>query len=265
MLAGPPVRFSPATDRGEGIWHDGCVKLRLGHSRRGTVIVPDLIFVRAGPWRFFQPSFFGPCLIGFNVEPGLHVAEFSADVGSPRSTRPTRLILRVRSDAHVMAYSDGSQLYACQLNGSPHLAPWGSGRCQKMVNGDFALQLFHHTNPAAYSSIRASQELWSSAWNLQGTRRLTNVAYVYLTSLPRIERPEDLNRIAMASDGVEYSNFRQLPIAMSRRYSRSQFTERIRKGARTRLLSTCRARSSLPLTSTSIPQYPSLSRSWCIT
>lgn len=202
MLAGNPIRFSSVPELDQYVLYDGFIKLRLGHSRRGTVIVPDLIFAKAGPWRFFQPSFFGPCSIAFNVEVGLHVAKFSLDVGSPRSTLPTRLLVSVRSDAQVLAYPDGSQLYACQFDGPRHLAPCGSGRCRRMPDGDFALKLFHHTNPAAYASIRASQQLWASAWNLQGTRRLVNVAYVYFTSLPKIRRPEDLNRIAMASNGV---------------------------------------------------------------
>ncbi len=202
MLAGPPTRISPAIDGSSQVEHNGYVKIRLGHSRRGTVIVPDLIFAKAGPWRFFQPSFFGPCAIAFNIEPGLHTANFSVDVGLPRATQLTRLIIRFRSDARVMAYTDGSQLYACQILGPSNLANCCSGRCERTAIGDFELQLFHHTSASAYSSIRSSQELWSSTWNLQGTRRLTNVAYVYLTCLPRIERPQDLNRIAMASDGV---------------------------------------------------------------
>lgn len=202
MLAAKPVRLSPAGDFEQGFRHEGFVKVRLGHSDRGTVIVPDMIFAKSGPWRFFQPSFFGPCAIGFNVEPGRHIAEFSVDVGRPRSNRLTRLLVRIDSDAHVMTYPDGAQLYACQIKGPNHLAPCSTGRCQRMKNGDFAIQLFHHTNKEAYSSIRASQELWASSWNLQGTRRLINVAYVYLTSLPKIQRPEDLNRIAMASDGI---------------------------------------------------------------
>ncbi len=143
MLAGPPVRISSPASIEDSHWHDGFIKLRLGHSRRGTVIVPEFIFAKAGPWRFFQPSFFGPPFIGFNVEPGLHIANFDLDVGSPRSTRPTRLHVRVRSDQRELSYSDGAQLYACEFNGPKHLAPVSSGRCKRSDNGDFALKLFH--------------------------------------------------------------------------------------------------------------------------
>lgn len=201
MLAGRPFRISPATDLDDAVWFTGFVKLRLGHGRRGTLIVPDQIFVRAGPWRFLQPSFFSPCLIGFNVEAGLHVAEFTADVGSPRSTRLARLRVRFRSNARVRSYPDGSQLYKCEIQGPKLLAHYAAGRCRQIDSGDFILELFHHTNAGAYTSICASRELWASTWNLQGTRRLANVAYVYLTSLPKIVHPEDLNRIAMASSG----------------------------------------------------------------
>lgn len=197
-----PVRFSPRPSSIEQMRHDGFIKVRLGHGRFGSVIVPDLIFLRLGSWRFLQPSFFGPCYIGFNVEDGLHIAQFSVDVSSPRANQPTRLLVSFRSDAHVRAYSDGSQLYSCRLNEVSHLAPHASGKCSRLDNGDFGLYLFHHTNSKALTSILAMQELWSSSWNIQGTRRLTNVAYVYFTNLTKIKDEEDLRRIAMASDSI---------------------------------------------------------------
>ncbi|WP_201861411.1 hypothetical protein [Microvirga soli] len=163
--------------------------------------MPDLIFAKAGPWRFFQPSFFGPCILAFNGEDDRDLADFSVDVASPRGTRPARLLIRIRSDGRVRTYPDGAQLYACEIKGPERLAHHAAGRCRRLDDGDFALSLFHHTNAQAYSSIRGSQELWASAWNLRGSRELVNVASVYATSLPRIETPDDLSRIAMASDG----------------------------------------------------------------
>lgn len=202
MLAGKPIRLSPATDIDQNNSHDGFIKVRLGHSDRGTVIIPEMIFAKVGPWRYFQPSFFGPCFIGFEIEDDLHIATFSVDVGPPRTAAPTRLIVKIRSDERILAFSDGSQLYACQIIGPQRLAPIATGRCQRMENGGFAIRLFHQTNRTAFASIRSTQELWASTWNLQGTRRLKNVTYVYLTSLPKIICQEDLNRIAMASNGI---------------------------------------------------------------
>jgi hypothetical protein len=201
MLNGPPVRFSLATDFSTATKHEGFIKLRLGHSDRGSVLVPDQIFLNTGSWQFFQPSFFGPNIIGFNVENDLHLADFNVDVGPPRVKLPTRLLVHIRSDERIKSYPDGSELYSCQVKGPKRLASLATGKCRRMNDGDFALKLFHHTNATAHRSICRSQELWTSPWNLQGIRKLSNVAYVYLTSLRTIKTPDDLQRIAMVSSG----------------------------------------------------------------
>ncbi|GAA5628241.1 hypothetical protein Brsp05_03537 [Brucella sp. NBRC 12953] len=201
-LAGPLVRHSPALDESLQNRFHGLVKLRLGHATFGSVLLPELIFLERPYWRFFQLSFFGPPILGFNVGPNIHVARFSVDVGSPRATILTRLIVEVRSDGLVRRYDDGAQLYRCIINGPKRLTRFASGTCRPRADNDFDLRLYHITNPKAFASIVGSQELRSSRWNLQGTRELANVAYVYLTSLPAIESDEDLLRIAMSSDGV---------------------------------------------------------------
>lgn len=199
MIAYAASRFSSGVKAEQR--RDGFVKLYLGHSVRGSVLAPAQLFAKAGPWRFFQPSFFGPCLIGFEVEPGLHTADLSVDVASPRGGNSTRVLVRLRSADRVKVYDDGAQLYRCVIEGPADLARYAAGRCAPLSDGDFGLRLFHHTNPEAYASIVASHELWSSSWNLQGTRQLRNVSYVYFTSVPKIRTDADLVRIAMASTG----------------------------------------------------------------
>jgi hypothetical protein len=201
MVSYPAARVSSAIDLKNQTWHDGFIKLYLGHSDRGSVIVPAQLFAKAGPWRFFQPSFFGPCSLGFGVEDGLHVADLTIDVTAPRGKQPTRLWIQIMSNARVRTYEDGARLYACRIAGPSHLAPHAAGRCRRLGNGDFGLALFHHTNAIADSKILISQELWASKWNLQGTRQLKNVGYSYFTSLPKIKDADDLARIAMASSG----------------------------------------------------------------
>src|SRR4051794_17788067 len=201
MTAYPAARTSPPLYCFTTDWRDGWIKLSLGHSAQGSVLVPSLLFAKAGPWRFFQPSFFDPCQLTFNIEAQIHAASLSMYVASPRGSKAARLHVEVRSDQHVRAYEEGAQLYRCRFAGPSHIAPYAAGRCRKLKNDDFALDLFHHTNPTAYASIIASQQLWSSAWNLQGNRRLQNVAYSYFTSLAKISTEEDLGRIAMASSG----------------------------------------------------------------
>lgn len=178
------------------------MKLRLGHAAFGSMLLPEMIFLKRSDWHFFQPSFFGPPILGFNVGPDIHMARFSVDVGGPRATDLTRLILEIRSDGLVKRYDDGAQLYSCLIDGPKRLTRFASGRCRRRSDGDFNLRLFHITNPKAFSGIVGSGELRSSRWNLQGTRELGNVAYVYLTSLPAIDSEEDLRRIAMSSDGI---------------------------------------------------------------
>jgi len=71
-----------------------------------------------------------------------------------------------------------------------------------LAGGDYCLTLFHITNPSAFAAIKASRQIWASKWNLQGTRKLSNVGYAYLTSLSSVSGEDDLRRIAMSSDGV---------------------------------------------------------------
>lgn len=201
-LAGPPVRQSPALGDDVRERIPGLVKLRLGHAAFGSMLLPELIFVERFGWRFYQPTFFGPPILGLNLEPNIHVARSSVDIGSPRATDLTRLIVEIRSDGLVRRYDDGAQLYRCVAEGPRRLARFASGHCWPRADDDFDLRLFHITNPKAFAGIVGSGELRPSRWNLQGTRELANVAYVYLTSLPTIEAEEDLRRIAMSSDGV---------------------------------------------------------------
>ena len=164
--------------------------------------MPELLFAKVGGWRFYQPTFFGPPMLGFGVEPGLDVASFTVDVAGPRETDPARLFVTIRSDGLERTYEDGAQLYRCEIEGDSRLPRHAAGRASPRADGDFDLSLFHVTNPTAFAAISRSGELWSSPWNLQGTRRLANVAYAYLTSLPSIRSEQDLRRIAMSSDGM---------------------------------------------------------------
>lgn len=201
-LAGQPARHSPAFRDDKQDSFPGFVKLRLGHAAFGSMLLPELMFLERSGWHFYQPSFFGPPILGFNVDADIHVARFSVDVGNPRATDLTRLLIEIRSDGLVRCYEDGARLYRCVVEGPKRLTRFASGRCWPRADDDFDLRLFHITNPKAFAAIIGSRELRSSRWNLQGTRELANVSYVYLTSLSAIETEEDLRRIAMSSDGI---------------------------------------------------------------
>jgi hypothetical protein len=214
ILAGPPTRISTRFESSNATTHGGIVKLRLGHSRNGSVLVPEQLFIEADDgWRFYQATFFGPPIFGFNVEPKLHVVRFNVDVGEPRAQAVTRVIVTVRSDELVRKFDDGAQLYRCDVEAPPGLLAQSTGSVDLLPDGDFALHLFHVTNDEAAESIRASGEIRSSSWNLQGTRKLKNVGYSYFTSLHQIRDKADLQRIGMSSDGkfgLQTTSFRPL-------------------------------------------------------
>lgn len=200
-LAGLPVRTADDVRLGDSASYDGLIKVYLGHGKVGSLLLPQQVFVALGGLRFYQPSFFGPSTMTFDIEPGVHRATFNVDVGDPRTTRAARLMVAIRSDGLVHRYADGAQLYRCRILAPRRLLQHATGRAFPRQDGDFDLQLFHVTNPVAFRAIQKSREIWGSQWNLQGTRRLANVAYAYLTSLDTVRSEEDLRRIAMSSGG----------------------------------------------------------------
>jgi hypothetical protein len=153
--------------------------------------------VELGGWRLLQPSFFGPNRIGFFDED--NICQLNVDVASPRADWATRLYVEFRSSGLIKTYPDGAQLFACQFDGPVRLQQHSATKVRRLEDGDFAALLFHHTDIAARGKILANCELWSSSWNLAGTRTLENVGYGYFTTLPKIERKHDLERIAMSA------------------------------------------------------------------
>ena len=201
-LAGPPVRRSRAVEAGDPNRRrfDGIIKLRLAHSEGRSYLIPDVL-MGVGGTRFFMPSNFGPPLFTFDTETGQHRVVFSLDTGPPQVTEMARIVVFIRSEDWIRTYDDGAQLYRCVFEGPRLIARAASGLCRRLLDGDYALRLYHHTRPETARAIRESRTLWSSRWNLAGTRRLANVAYTYFTTLPQITGEADLHRIAMASDG----------------------------------------------------------------
>jgi len=110
----------------------------------------------------------------------------------------------VPSDGHVLSYEDGAQLYRCTYTGPAGvgIGSFVSGNCSRLPDGDFAIEVFHHTVAPTVALIQGSGELWSGPYNLAGTAKLENVAHVYFTTLPSIIDEEDLRRIAMSSGGT---------------------------------------------------------------
>lgn len=189
---------------------EGFVKYRLAHSAWGSFIVVDAIFTpnpstRVG-WDFHLPIFYGAPRLTFGVPSGDESSTFdmlhmSANVGAPRNKEAVAINLEIRSTGRVKSYRDGSQLSACVIQHEAPLHPNRSGAARR-AGDDFEVRLYHHTLRKTVPLIEKSGHFRASRWNFQGTRELANVHYVYFTTLDRIRDEADLQRIAMASEGM---------------------------------------------------------------
>jgi hypothetical protein len=176
------------------VLYEGLIKVKLVHARAFSLIVPDVLALELDTWRWFQAKFFSACLLSFlddcayaqlGVEPAPGV----------------KLTVGFTRDRLVRAYDDGSFLYRCRVSGPARLRSHSAGSCTLDTDERLWLDLFHHTSAKAASEIRRSGHFRGSRWNIQGSKRLNNVEYVYFTSLPKITSRKHLERIAMATDG----------------------------------------------------------------
>jgi len=178
----------------------GYLKCRLVHMRDRSFILPDVLMASGINRKFFSPQFFNPNRIAFFGGDG------SADV--------CRMVIEVlgRVDLEVAFFrrslikqcADGSFIYKCAFK-TVEDVPFPSGQGTWRKQGDkFELALYHHTNAAGFDGINGSRELWSSPWNIQGTKKLKNIGYGYFTSLERIEHELHLKEIAMSEQGIAH-------------------------------------------------------------
>ena len=173
---------------------DGLIKLKLVHTEKTSLLVPELLVADLGGMRWFQPKFFYAPQLSFLD--GYSAAEIGIEVSGGSLVN-----VGFTSGGFVASLSDSSQVYLCVISAPADLARSAVGTCSLEPSGDFRLDLFHHTTDLAAQAIQASGHFRGSFWNMQGTRELKNVAYAYFTSLQRITSEQDLAKIAMASTG----------------------------------------------------------------
>jgi|ERR1700694_4018233 len=161
MSVFPSSRFSPAIDTKPRTAWNGFVKLRLGHSRKGSVFLVEHIFLATSSgWIFLEPSFFGPPSLSFRPR-DRHQAIFSVDVLAPRGGLGARLILTIEPQGFRKLYPGGAQLYWCQIDGPSNLDSFSAGTAQRTKDGDFTLRLHHHTDDSGHGG------LLDTIWRLQ--------------------------------------------------------------------------------------------------
>jgi hypothetical protein len=188
--------FRAARDIGNNKFN-GFIKCKLVHHQYYSLIIPDQIYVDfSGEMRWIQPLYFLPNVISFFDETG--ICEQLIDISHGIELR----IIFSNTDLKNRL-ADGSILYSCEISGPRDLYNYTTGSASILNNKPY-LKLYHHTTSAAGESIKKSKEYWSSNWNIQGTKKSTNIAYLYLTSLPKINCVDDLEEIAMSSRGKLY-------------------------------------------------------------
>lgn len=178
----------------------GFIKCRLVHMLDRSFVLPDILLSSELYGNFYSPKFFTPNQIAF----------FGGD-GSTDFCRFTLELLN-RNDVEVVFFrrdltkvcGDGSFIYKCAF--APHIKDGLPNACGKWRrrDGRFELLLYHHTNSIGEKGIKESQELWSSPWNIQGSKRLRNIGYCYFTSLQRIQNEQHLREVAMSQIGVTH-------------------------------------------------------------
>jgi len=172
---------------------DGLIKCKLVHDSSYSLIVPDLIFIDLNASQWIQPLAFIPnriCKFDDKI-----ICDLDIDIASSYSIH-----VRFENSQFVRCFKDGSQLFRCQIRGPRNLKDFASGTSVLNMDNSIDIDLFHHTSDATADLIKASKILKASKWNIQGNKRISNLNFIYFSWIDKIEKPNDLKQIAMASD-----------------------------------------------------------------
>lgn len=172
----------------------GFIKCKLAHSNRGSVIVPDQVYLRGKSLLWIQPLAFSPNLIISTKNQSICTLYVEIALGNT-------LKITFKNSDFIRHFDDSSSLFKCQIYGPKDLKKYATGKAEITEEKLIYLQLFHHTNEVFKERIIKSSYLKASQWNIQGNKILKNVNYIYFTCLDKIKTDDDLKKIAMASDG----------------------------------------------------------------
>jgi hypothetical protein len=174
--------------------YDGYIKCKLVHADNLSIVLPDQLYVDIdGELSWVQPLYFTANMISRNG--GADNCFFYVDISQCHRVR-----VEFSSTDLEQRYDDGSCLYKCKLGGPRFIERHTAGPAS-LENGQISILLYHHTDSEAKKNIIEGRKYRSSNWNIQGTKKSKNIAYLYLTPLPQVTCPEDLEKIAMSSEG----------------------------------------------------------------
>ncbi len=174
--------------------YNGYLKCKLVHNKNYSLVLPEQVYVKFdGQIHWVQPLYFSCCFVVNLYEHGS--CQLSID-----ASHCVVLNIIFSNKELLNKFDDGSLLYKCEIKAPSNLYRYTTGLARIIKNKPY-IKLHHHTSQSAEESILKTREFWSSDWNIQGTKTLTNISYLYLTSLPSITCVEDLTEIAMSSNG----------------------------------------------------------------
>ena len=186
--------FSAGMGKKSTYEYEGFIKCKLAHNTNYSVVIPDQVYLKFGEkLLWIQPLFFSGNVISKsddNIECSIRI-----DI-----SHGYHLYIKFSSSDIKSKLNDGSMFYHCRIKGPKSLYKYATGDAV-IINEYPYIKLFHHTSFKAKINIIETNEFWSSDWNIQGTKRLTNISYLYLTALPKILYNSDLLEIAMSSNG----------------------------------------------------------------
>lgn len=174
----------------------GKVKCKLLHSIDNSIVYPDQIFIdiNGTEFKWIQPLTFLVNLL-MKDEDTIHCG-FFVDISAGNILK-----IEFTNNDLIVNYNDNSSLFNCKIFGPSNLNDLAIG-LGKFVDNTPYLKLYHHTLPCNKDLILKSEKLKLSEWNIQGTKKLSSIGYFYLTCIDQIRVNNDLQKIAMSSDGI---------------------------------------------------------------
>jgi len=174
--------------------YEGYIKLKLAHLPYGSITIPEQVYMKyREKLLFIQPLFFTPNILKKNDENIFYTQTIDISCG-------IKLKINTIANNLIRKLDDDSCFYSCTITGPRYLQNYSTGDAKIIDNIPF-LNLYHHTSEEAKKSIETSRKFYTSTWNIQGNKKSKNVSFLYLTCLNKIKFKEDLEKIAMSTQG----------------------------------------------------------------
>lgn len=174
--------------------YNGYVKLKLFHREDGSIILPDQVYLSyRTKLLWIQPLYIAPHIL-FKMD---KIIRFEQTIDIPCANK---IKIRLINSDFIKRLNDNSFLYKCEIIGPKYLQKYTTGEA-KLIDNTPYITLYHHTSKDSKDKILKSKNFFTSTWNIQGNKKIENISFLYLTPINLIKFKEDLEKIAMSSNG----------------------------------------------------------------